>query len=117
MVAPLRVGWQAQDAALPAGGRFALFIDRTPIAPGESLKRIARDDRSCRATPGCPDDEYLRKNNVFVTSATEVSLDTLPRLARNASTEVHHLTLVVVDGHGVRTNEASWSLDVRYSRK
>ena len=113
----MRVAWDAPGIELGAVGgpaRFAVFVDRAPIRPGQSLRAVGDDD--CRRTPGCPDDEYLRERYVFLTCATSLTLDTLPAKSgttRTGADDTHDLTIVLVDADGRRLGEAAWTVEFR----
>jgi hypothetical protein len=119
---PVVVEWRIDaDDFRPAGfdgsavdgrGVFAVFVDRPPIAPGRYLDSLAESDRLCRATPGCPDREWLADRGVLLTTQPRVALAALPagRGRRAGSGQrAHEITIVLLDGRGRRIGESAWS--------
>jgi hypothetical protein len=98
------VNRQRSHADLPL---FAVFVDQEPMPVGETLRWVARDDKSCREAPGCPDVGYLASRAIYLTNSTSVSVDTVltsPR-GRKLSEGLHQLTVVVLDDRGRRMGE------------
>ena len=109
---PVRVRWRADLERGPSGGPyFAVFVDRAPIRPGQSLRVLA--DESCNDTDGCLDLQYLRDRHVHVTDEPEVVLDVLPRKSSSQRTgaDRHEATIVVIDADGRRVGEAAYSVE------
>lgn len=94
-------------------GLFALFLDRTPVGPGDDVDEAlsadeeARcgDDRACR-------DAALAQRGVWVTEDTRLTVDQVGTTGR-ASDDLHRLTLVLVDGRGRRVGESAFSVEFR----
>ena len=107
---PVRLRWKADlDRRVNGERYFAVFVDRPPVAPGQSLSTLA--DESCERTPGCPDREYLEDRYVFVTDKTALDLDVVPQPAssqRTGAKDRHEAVIVLVDGEGRRVGEASY---------
>lgn len=107
---PVRLRWKADLGGRADGGRyFAVFVDRQPVAPGQSLATLA--DESCDRTPGCPDREYLEDRYVFVTDKTALDLDVVPQPSssqRTGARDRHEAVIVLIDGEGRRVGEASY---------
>ena len=124
---PLTVAWTMHDfTVVPDGteptsrseGHFAVFLDRSPIRPGQTLEALARNDRSCARTPGCPDLAYLAGLRVYPTSETELTLDSVPPIAGDThKVQSHFLTVVLLDSTGHRIGETAWSLRFKVSRR
>ena len=110
---PVHIRWEADLEAGPGGGPYyAVFVDRAPIRPGQSLRALADD--SCDDTKGCPDLQYLRDRNVHVTDRTEVTLDVVPRPStsqRTGARNRHEATIVVIDGDGRRIGEGAYAVE------
>src|SRR4051812_46793072 len=51
---PVTVRWRYDDFDVsgPDGGSFAVFVDHTPIPGGKNLAWLARNDQTCKTTPG-----------------------------------------------------------------
>jgi hypothetical protein len=108
---PVQVRWRT--AGLSGGSEgpyFAVFLDRAPVRPGQSLRAVADD--TCNRTPGCPDAAYLRDRYVFVTKDTSVSVDAVPKKSgqRTGAADQHEATIVLVDAKGRRIGEAAYSV-------
>jgi hypothetical protein len=88
---PLTVSWTVKDFSAPRDGSFALFIDRDPMPPGESLDYFARDDR----------------DGIQVLDATSVRLPVLAQQVGVDPAERNHhdVTVVLLDRTGHRIGE------------
>ena len=115
---PVVLDWEIRDFDVvePGGavqddeGYFAIFVDRAPIPPNESLSWIGRKDRSCRAADGCPDEEYLNSRGVYTTSQTELALTSIPRTTDGDRIERHRVIVVLLDASGTRVGETAFEL-------
>jgi len=121
---PLTVRWTVHDfkvtgpdgsASLDAG-YFGVFLDRTPVPPGKPLTWIARDDKTCTRIPGCPDVTYLNDRHVYFTTSTEMTFKLLPDLDAAGGHESHEVTIVLLDGRGLRIGESAWYTTFHYDR-
>ena len=113
---PLTVTWEVEDFDVPEDGFFAVFVDRAPQPPGKTLDWLARNDESCRAADGCPDEAWFAQRDVFRTRAPELTIDRLP--ARNDDRrEFHEVTVVLVDPDGRRIGETGWTLEFQVERE
>jgi hypothetical protein len=111
---PIDIRWRTNGLPVsPAAGPFfAVFVDREPTRPGQSLAVLADDD--CRRRPGCPDVAYLEGRHVLVTDRTQVRLDTVPRRTAGGSTDrAHQATVVLIDREGRRVGEGFWTVEFR----
>jgi len=112
---PLQITWTAPSIhSSPDGPYFAVFVDRAPVQPGQSLRALA--DSSCNSTPGCPDVSYLADRFVYVTDTTSVTVDALPApIAASRSTigDLHQATIVLIDGNGRRIGETAYTVEFR----
>ena len=115
VVAPVDVRWTTKGLVLgEAGGpaQFAVFVDRAPIRPGQSMTALGDD--SCRRTAGCPDEAYLAERFIYLTRKTSLTVDTLPAKStanRTSAKDTHDVTIVLVDADGRRHGESSWSVE------
>lgn len=125
---PLTVRWDIRDFDVvqpgtstdrPRGnaGYFAVFIDGTPQPPGKDLAWLARKDRSCRPTDGCPDAEYLAARNIYSTSAQQITFAQLPRPSDSTKKERHRVTIVLLDPAGKRIGESAFQSEFIVKRK
>jgi hypothetical protein len=118
---PVTVSWTVEDFGLASpddvpsedAGYFAVFLDRSPIGPGDSIFDIGEDDPACRADPDCPDRAYLNQNDIYPTRTTQVRLDAFPILG--VDQEYHTVWVVLLDNDGRRIGESQWKVtfDVR----
>ena len=121
--APLRVEWrmsgfavQAEGSAPPQrdAGYFAVFVDRAPIRPDQTMRSVASRDPQCLHTPGCPDPAYLQQRQIYLTTSPSVTLEQIPPLAGDdESIQLHTITVVLMDTAGHRIGESAWEVDVR----
>jgi hypothetical protein len=108
---PVQIRWSTPGIRRTANGPyFAVFADRAPVQPGQSLRAVADD--TCNRTPGCPDASYLRDRYVFVTKDTSVTIDALPKQTgqRQGARNSHEATIVLVDANGHRIGEAAYNV-------
>ncbi|MGH2726368.1 MAG: hypothetical protein ACRDKS_05270 [Actinomycetota bacterium] len=122
---PLPISWTIRDfritgpdgASDPDAGYFGVFLDETPMPPGEPLSWVARDDRACGRTPGCPDVTYLSDRGIYATQETSVTFEQLPDQNAYRGNEFHELSIVLLDGTGTRIGESAWYVAFRYDRE
>jgi len=106
---PVQIGWSWRGPRRPP--TFALFVDRTPIRPGQTLRAVVPSGDPCLVTPGCPDATWLREHGVFVVSGTEASIPAVAVPGGTAGRDdppVHQVTIVLLDGRGRRVSEAAY---------
>ncbi|MDQ1712087.1 MAG: hypothetical protein QOE45_1537 [Frankiaceae bacterium] len=101
---PVTLDWDATGFA----GTFAVFLDRTPMPPGRSLRWLARNDVNCVAARGCPDAEYLRERGVYPTTETQLTLAAVPKAGTKNR---HRATIVLLDADGQRIGESAFELE------
>lgn len=101
----------------PSGnaGYFAIFVDRAPVKPGQTLLSLA--DKSCRVTPGCFNPEYLAERNVYTTTSDSFTIDQVPALNSYENVQVHEATIVLMNTAGQRIGESAWYVDFRLRSK
>lgn len=125
---PLTVSWTVRDfqivkpdedaVAAEDAGYFAVFVDRAPQPPGESVTWVARDDPGCRPEDGCPDEEYLAVRGIYETTKTSITLNQLPQPVADATTrERHTVTVVLLDPAGRRIGESAFAVDFTVDRE
>lgn len=120
---PFRVEWRVRDfeirkkrgnGSTNEAGYFALFLDRRPIRPGQSLRAVAGEDEACLRAAGCPDEDYLNERNIFTTVKTEFAVETIPDRRssdRQEDEDWHEVTIILVDPLGNRIGESAFSVD------
>ena len=122
---PVTVRWAIDDFEItgPTGnarkeaGYFGIFVDTSPVPPGQPLSWVARDDRRCKARPGCPDATYLADHRVYSTDDTTFTFAQLPDLDTYGGHETHEVTIILLDGAGRRIGESAWYRAFRFDRK
>jgi hypothetical protein len=100
----------------PDAGYFGVFVDRAPVPPGKPLSWVAHGDKQCAATQGCPDRTYLQDHDTYATNGMSFTLHQLPDLGAYHGHELHEVTIVLLDGRGLRVGESAWYVDFRYKR-
>ena len=126
VTAPVTVRWTmagfrtepaGSGAAGPDAGYFAVFVDRAPIRPGQTMRAVATGDELCLHQPGCPDAAYLAARQIYTTTATSLTLPQIPPLSGNVQrVQYHTVTVVLMDTTGHRIGESAWELDLRMRR-
>lgn len=88
---PLTIRWRAQDFTAPRDGRFAVFVDRDPMPPGDGLDDFNVHDRQ----------------GIYVLDGTSLHLDALaPQAGIDPAEQNHHdVTVVMLDNQGHRIGE------------
>jgi hypothetical protein len=124
---PFTVSWTMRDFTVSAPspgptdkdvGYFAIFVDRAPIRPGQSLKSLAKDDPSCRLNPKCPDAGYLALRQIYTTTSPSVTLDQVSSLTDTGDkTQLHDVTVVLLDTSGHRIGESAWHLTFKLKKR
>jgi hypothetical protein len=107
-VAPPGSGTPSKDA-----GYFAVFVDRAPVRPGQTLRAVASGDDSCLHTAGCPNAAYLAEHGVYTTTADQIALAVIPSLNNYQQVQLHEVTIVLLDTAGRRIGESAWYVDFR----
>ena len=115
---PLRLDWEMRDfdvtgptgAARDDAGYFAVFIDRSPMPPGEPLRWIARNDHSCRADDGCPDAAYFASRGIYTATESELVINQVPRHATDKKRERHRATVILLDAASRRIGESAFEI-------
>jgi len=123
---PLTLRWTMSDfdvvppnAQPPSAhaGYFAIFIDRYPVRPGQSLTSVAANDPICAHHPGCPDAAYLAQYQIYTTTTTSLRLDAVQPLAgNNDRRQTHRAIVILLDTSGRRIGEVFWSISFDLNR-
>jgi hypothetical protein len=114
---PVSLSWHV-TGDLGRAAHFAIFIDREPMPPGKDVHWLG--DTTCKRTPGCPDADYLSQRYIYLTTKTSLTLDAIP-LTGHSGTKVlardfHEVTIVLLDNHDRRFDEAAYSVDFSVRR-
>ena len=123
---PMTVRWTIDDfhvtgptpTTLPKAGYFAVFVDRSPQPPGEALTWFARNDRSCKRTPTCPDTAYFNRHDIYTTTDTTFALNVVKAPPSGSKgKDVHDVTVVLLDGTGRRIGETAFNVSFEVPRQ
>jgi hypothetical protein len=92
-------------------GVYAVFVDSAPMRPGRHLDSLAAGDKTCQTSPGCPDTTWLADHGVYLVRSPQLALRGLPTAGGRSAPggRRHRVTVVLLDGRGVRVGEAAWS--------
>jgi len=120
---PVKVAWTVHGFRVAAAGSeppsrgagyFVVFVDRTPVRPGQTLRAVAAGDPFCNRDPKCPDANYLEQHQIYVTTQTSMTLPQIANLVGDRNTvQLHTITVVLMDTAGHRIGESAWELDLR----
>jgi len=123
---PIDVRWsikgftvQQPGTAPPSqnAGYFAVFVDKAPIKPNETMRTIAKRDEECLHRPGCPDETYLEDRRIYTTTDSGLTLDQIPPIPGDKERiQFHLVTVILMDTTGHRIGESAWQLDLRMRR-
>ena len=109
-----RVAAPGTEAPGPGAGYFAVFVDREPIRPNQTMRVIATGDPTCLKRPGCPDTPYLQARQIYTTTAESLTLGPISPITGNLErTQTHMVIVVLMDTSGHRIGESAWELDLR----
>lgn len=120
---PVTLRWRMRDFTVagpgagpvsPDRGYFAIFVDRQPIKPGQTMAAVAAGDQFCVHTAGCPNAAYLAQRQVYTTTGTSYTLPVIAALPDdNDAVQLHTVVIVLMNTAGHRIGESYWELDVR----
>lgn len=109
---PVTVTWEVEDFT----GDFAVYVNRSPQPPGEPLAWFARDDAGCRASDGCPDEEYLALRGIHTTEDTSFTISVMPPSGSPNRREFHDVTIALLDDEGRRIGESAFHVTFELDR-
>jgi hypothetical protein len=108
---PFTVAWSTTRRG---DGAYAVFVDRSPVPPGHTLRDVA--DAQCKRVTHCPDAAYLAGRGVYVTPSDQLQIDTLPLVggtAGRARSPAHTIAIVALDAQGRRRGDNIWTVEFR----
>lgn len=105
---PLTIRWTTSGGL--RSSRFAVFVDRAPVQPGQSLDVVA--NASCQKAARCLLGDHRVGRGVYTTTADQV---TISRVRSNGadSTQTHEASVIVLNSAGHRQGEAVWYVEFR----
>jgi len=120
---PVTVRWRMAEFRIEApragkastgAGYFAVFVDRAPIRPGQTMRAVAGRGLQCLHQAGCPDPAYLAARQIYITTNLGLTLGQIPSIPGDAeAVQLHTVTVVLMDTNGHRIGESAWELDLR----
>jgi hypothetical protein len=120
---PVTLRWTMKDftvAGAGAGpvndttGYFAVFVDRAPVKPGQTLAAVSKHTPSCQHTTLCMTKTYLATEQVYTTTNDEIRLPAVSDiLGNNESTQYHTATVILINTAGERISESAWSVEFK----
>jgi hypothetical protein len=114
---PMTLRWRTE---LPEGTTYAVFVNRAPIGPGETLRDLVdKNDFLCKMNPQCPDERWLSLREVYLTTRTSLELTSITYLQGEVTgrgNKQHEATIVALNGKGVRPTEAAWKVHFEVER-
>ncbi|MEU5863250.1 hypothetical protein ABZ815_18915 [Nonomuraea sp. NPDC047529] len=123
---PVTVTWTMDDFRIAAAGSespsheagyFAIFVDQPPIEPGHTMDDVAEGDPFCEGSPSCPDETYLTSHDIYTTTNQSFEIPSIPNLpGHKEDSQLHTVTIVLMDTSGRRIGESAWDLDVRIKK-
>ena len=109
-----RIAAKGSEPPSRGAGYFAIFVDHTPIKPGQTMKAVASDDHYCQRTPSCPNADYLTRHEVYTTTSTVLTIPLVTPVSGNKEkVQTHTFIVVLMDTSGHRIGESAWELDLR----
>ena len=124
---PLRLEWEMEEfevldrgqtpAPTEDAGYFAVFVDRAPVKPGETLEAVANGDPVCEDNPGCVDRAYLKAAGVYTTREPSLTLRLVKALSSREKIQLHQATVVLLDSEGRRIGEHAWFRQFKLENK
>lgn len=109
---PVQLQWRIELDRGTRRPRFAVFIDRAPVRPGQQLRELVGD--SCVDHERCPYRERLAEQHIFVTEETRLTLDAIPARERAEgmiSRRRHTATIVFIDRDWRRIGESAFTIE------
>jgi len=123
---PLTIRWRMSDFTVAApgsaaprrdAGYFVLFVDQSPVEPGQTMKAICKADPFERGDKNCPTTDYLQSKRIYPTTSDSVTLERIPNLSGSKDkVQLHTFIVVLFDPAGHRIGESAWELDLRLPR-
>jgi hypothetical protein len=121
--APFTLRWTMKDFTVAGRGvgpvenhtgYFAVFIDRAPVRPGQTLAAVSKNTPSCQHTTLCMTPSYLAGEQVYVTTKDELRLQSVADiLSNNESTQFHTATVILMNTAGKRISESAWTVEFK----
>jgi len=120
---PLVLRWSIRDFAVAGPhdgpvaknvGYFGVFVDQSPVKPGQTLAAVGHNDPTCRHSNYCLTKGYLSGQQVYTTTANHLKLTTIADLPNNnLSTQYHTATIVLLNTTGHRIGESAWTVSFK----
>jgi hypothetical protein len=111
---PVAVEWTVKDVGDSAS--YAVFVDRAPQPPGQTVAWLFRGDDSCATAEACADPDHLARANIYTTDETRVVIDRVPRTTASGR-DLHEIVIVLLDEAGRRRGESAFRVDLEVERE
>jgi hypothetical protein len=123
VAAPVTLRWTIKDFAVaPQGpgptakdtGYFAVFVDRSPVRPGQTLAAVNHRNPTCAHSTLCLSKSYLAGEQVYTTTKDQLVLPQVADISGNQqSTQFHTATVILMNTAGHRIGESAWSIEFK----
>jgi hypothetical protein len=120
---PFTLRWTMKDFTVTGVGKgpvnndtgyFAVFVDHSPVKPGQTLNAVNKNTPSCQHTTACTTRTYLAQEQVYTTTKDFLTVPLVADISgNNESTQYHTATVVLMDTAGRRISESAWSVEFR----
>lgn len=120
---PATLQWRMQDFTVAGPhrapvndhfGYFAIFVDRSPVKPGQTLAAVNSSVASCQHGNLCNSRSYLANEQIYTTTKDHLKLQTVSDLpGNNLSEQYHTATIVLMNTAGHRIGESAWSVEFK----
>lgn len=123
VTAPVTLRWtmknftvaRAQQGPVNNGtGYFAVFVDRSPVRPGQTLASVNHRNPTCAHSTLCLSRSYLASEQVYTTTKDELVLPQVADISGNQqSVQFHNATVVLMNTAGHRIGESAWTVEFK----
>jgi hypothetical protein len=111
---------EAAGSAPPSrdAGYFAVFVDQSPVKPGQTLRSVSSGNPFCRRDPAsCTTPAYLAQQEVYTTTHESITVPDVTNIPGNhQGTELHSFIVILMDTSGHRIGESAWEIDLQMKR-
>lgn len=118
---PFVMRWAGQ---VKGASRYAVFVDRAPMAPDESLRAYA--ERQCDGTALCPTDTkdglqtWLEQRGVFEAGRSKLEVPFVTTRGESSEKDTrstHEAVVVALGPDGRRIGESAWATTFRVAEQ
>jgi hypothetical protein len=123
VVAPVSLRWTMKNFTVAGPrqgpinngtGYFAIFVDRSPVRPGQTLAAVNHRNSTCAHSTLCLSRSYLASEQVYTTTKAELVLPQVADISGNQqSVQFHTATVVLMNTAGHRIGESAWTVEFK----